>query len=139
MTRKLWFDRKFCQIKRHRLHFYCPLFNATLSGCNGTCNPCLALKYRKDQTTVVNVDQEDFDVYIGRGTRWGNKYRIGIDGTREEVIEKYKRDKLNDPYFFNDVIRQLQGRTLGCHCKPLPCHGDILVDIAEGRLIWNHN
>ena len=101
-----------------------------------TCNPCLALKYRRDKTTVVNISEEEYDVYIGRGSKWGNKYHIGADGTREEVIEKYKIDKLNDPYFMMEVVRQLQGKILGCHCKPLSCHGDILVEIAEGRLTY---
>ena len=39
---------------------------------------------------VVNKYKEDYDVYIGRGSKWGNPYRIGEDGTREEVIEKYR-------------------------------------------------
>lgn len=44
-------------------------------------------------TLVVNKDKGDeFDVYIGRGTIWGNPYQIGIDGDRDEVIRKYKYD-----------------------------------------------
>lgn len=97
------------------------------------CNPCFALKYRNEAATVVNVDEEDFDVYIGRGTKWGNKFHIGADGTREEVIEKYATWFLDHPELHNQAIRELQGKTLGCHCKPLPCHGDVLVDFLEGR------
>jgi hypothetical protein len=26
---------------------------------------------------------------------------------------------------------ELDGRTLGCWCKPLACHGDILVELLE--------
>lgn len=132
--RKIWFDPEYRKLKRHRLHFFCPMFNAQLSGCNMTCNPCLALKYRKEETTIVNVKTDDYDIYIGRGSKWGNRYRIGVDGTREEVIEKYIVDKLEDPYFMMDVVRQLQGMRLGCHCKPLNCHGDWLVEVAEGRI-----
>ena len=85
------------------------------------------------KTRVVNRYKEPYDVYIGRGTIWGNKFRIGIDGTREEVIQKYKRWLLRQPELL-DQIHTLRGFRLGCSCKPKPCHGDILVDIIEGRL-----
>jgi hypothetical protein len=104
-----------------------------LSGCNLACNPCLALKYTNNKATVVNVDHEDFDVYIGRGTKWGNKYRIGVDGTREECIQKFKIDFENNPRLQLEVIKELQGKILGCHCKPLPCHGDVIVSFLKER------
>jgi hypothetical protein len=31
---------------------------------------------------VVNKYKEPFDIYIGRGSIWGNPYVIGKDGTR---------------------------------------------------------
>ena len=40
-------------------------------------------------TTVVKIDQP-YDVYIGRPSKWGNPFRIGPDGNREEVIRKYR-------------------------------------------------
>lgn len=131
--RKIWFDPKHRKLKRHRLFFYCPLFNTTLSGCNMTCNPCLALKY-KNNTKIVNVEDEEFDVYIGRGTKWGNKFIEGVDGTREEVIALYEQWFLDSPWLHGDAIRELQGKVLGCHCKPKLCHGDILVNFVERRL-----
>ena len=30
-------------------------------------------------------------VYIGRGSKWGNPFRIGPDGDRAAVIAKYER------------------------------------------------
>jgi len=134
--RKIWFDPKYRKLKRHRLTFYCPLFNTILSGCALTCNPCSALRYTNDMK-VVNVKEEEFDVYIGRGTKWGNKFIEGVDGTREEVIELYKEEFLKSPWLFGDAIRELQGKILGCHCKPKPCHGDVLVDFVKGGLHGN--
>jgi hypothetical protein len=131
--RKIWFDPEYRRIKRHRLLFFCPLFDTQLSGCNMSCNPCLALKYKNDMK-VVNVKNEEFDVYIGRGTKWGNKFIEGVDGTREEVIQLYKEWFLDSPWLHGDTIRELQGKVLGCHCKPKPCHGDILVDFVKRRL-----
>ena len=29
-------------------------------------------------------------IYVGRPTKWGNRYVIGRDGTRDEVIKKYE-------------------------------------------------
>ncbi|MEZ2757258.1 DUF4326 domain-containing protein [Providencia vermicola] len=84
-------------------------------------------------TLVVNKDKGDkFDVYIGRGTIWGNPYQIGIDGDRDEVIRKYKYDF--DKGFlkpFDDIDRNIlaiRGKVIACHCKPYPCHGDIISD-----------
>ena len=30
-------------------------------------------------------------VYIGRGSRWGNPFRIGVDGDRADVIARHER------------------------------------------------
>jgi uncharacterized protein YebE (UPF0316 family) len=98
-----------------------------------SCNPCLALKYKNDMK-VVNAKEEEFDVYIGRGTKWGNKFVEGVDGTREEVIQLYKEWFLKNPALQVDAIKELQNKVLGCHCKPKPCHGDILVDFIKRRL-----
>jgi len=81
-------------------------------------------------TSVVNVNKgEKHDVYIGRGSPWGNPYVIGADGDRDEVIRKFKYDF--DRGFLKiskeDVIR-LKGKVLGCHCKPAACHGDVIAE-----------
>ncbi len=81
-------------------------------------------------TTVVNVDKgEKFDVYIGRGSKWGNPYAIGFDGDRDEVIQKYKYDfEKGFLKFTKEDVLELKGKTLGCHCKPAACHGDVLAE-----------
>ncbi|GAB6141924.1 hypothetical protein JCM14076_26530 [Methylosoma difficile] len=81
-------------------------------------------------TKVVNVDKkEKYDVYIGRGSDWGNPYVIGKDGDRDEVIRKYKYD-FERGFLKGDKqkLLLLKGKVLGCHCKPAACHGDILVE-----------
>lgn len=81
-------------------------------------------------TTVVNVRHGHFDVYIGRGGQWGNPFRIGPDGSREEVIEKYRVWILKQPVLLRQ-LPMLRNKRLGCHCAPQPCHGDILVEMAD--------
>jgi Domain of unknown function (DUF4326) len=39
-------------------------------------------------TRVVYCKKEPFDVYIGRLSKWGKPFKIGKDGSREDVIAK---------------------------------------------------
>lgn len=83
---------------------------------------------------VVNKYKEEYDVYIGRGSMWGNPFKIGVDGTREQVIEKYrcwlwKQIKLGR--ITKEDLLTLDGKRLGCFCAPKSCHGDVLVKAVE--------
>jgi hypothetical protein len=68
-------------------------------------------------------------VYVGRPSKWGNPFRIGVDGSREEVISKYRKwliEKLKaDPKFLDP----LKGKDLACWCPlTLPCHADVILE-----------
>lgn len=64
-------------------------------------------------------------VYIGRPSKWGNPFVIPRDGTREQVIEKYRElIKGND-------VSELCGKNLVCFCAPKACHGDVLLEMAN--------
>lgn len=83
-------------------------------------------------TIVVNKDRVDkYDVYIGRGTVWGNPYQIGQDGDRDEVIRKFAYDfekgflKAHQDFARN--IANIKGKVIACHCKPAACHGDVIA------------
>lgn len=81
---------------------------------------------------VVNKYKESFDVYIGRGSKWGNPYPITETEDRDTVINKYKQylwKEINTPCgkITKSDILNLSGKRLGCFCKPKPCHGDVLV------------
>ena len=77
-------------------------------------------------------------VYIGRGSPFGNPFHIGKDGTREEVIQKYRQHFADllaaDPDFWDEVMA-LRGKTLVCFCAPLPCHGDVIVQFIEENYV----
>jgi hypothetical protein len=83
-------------------------------------------------TRVVHCRRDSYDVYIGRPSRWGNPYRIGPDGTRAEVIARYRKWLLSQPELLA-AIGELAGRRLGCWCAPQPCHGDVLADLADEK------
>lgn len=81
-------------------------------------------------TRVVHCRKEPSDIFIGRPSRWANPYHIGPDGTREQVVNKYREWLIRQPTLLRE-IRGLRGKTLGCACAPLPCHGDVLVELAD--------
>lgn len=82
------------------------------------------------QTRVVNKYKDKYDIYIGRGSKWGNPYPITATQDRETVIAKYREYILSQPDLLRD-LHELKGKTLGCFCKPKPCHGDVLVELVN--------
>lgn len=81
-------------------------------------------------TKVVNCKTERFDVFIGRPSKWGNPFKIGQDGTREDVLTRYKDWLLNNEDLILD-LKELRGKTLGCYCKPEDCHGDVIIETMK--------
>lgn len=85
-------------------------------------------------TKVVNKrETADYDVYIGRGTPWGNPFAISYDDgpDRDDVIEKYREffnEKITKDETFKRGILGMRGLRLACFCKPSPCHGDVIAD-----------
>ena len=85
---------------------------------------------------VVNINKEIYDVYIGRGSKWGNPYTHISDketlakyvvGSREEAMLKYREYLESNEELLNS-LHELDGKIIGCFCKPLSCHGDILLE-----------
>jgi hypothetical protein len=91
----------------------------------------------KQFTYVVHCKKSDYDVYIGRPSKWGNPFSHK-DGTlaefkignRAEAIQKYEEWILNQPHLMG-ALHELKGKTLGCWCSPKPCHGHILAKLVE--------
>ncbi len=69
-------------------------------------------------------------VYIGRPGKWGNPFVIGRDGSRAEVIAKY-RAWLASQRELLDALDELRGKDLVCWCAPQACHGDVLIELAN--------
>lgn len=82
-------------------------------------------------TRVVNRHKgESYDLMVDRTSFWGNPFHIGIDGTRREVIAKYRAMVLSRPDMMAR-LPELRGKTLGCWCKPKQCHADVLAELAD--------
>ena len=54
--------------------------------------------------------------------------------SRGATIERYRGyflDRLRTHEQFARRVRELKGKTLGCFCKPHPCHGDVIADYLD--------
>ena len=77
-------------------------------------------------------------VYIGRqnaryrlpASKWANPFSIKQEADREAVISAYER-WLRLQRHLIDALRELEGCDLVCWCAPLPCHGDMLLRLAN--------
>lgn len=81
-------------------------------------------------TTVVNKNKEEYDVLIQNGTIWGNPFYNDPRLSRDEKIksfEKYFYEAINMGVIKREELKELYGKKLGCSCKPLACHGDIIA------------
>ena len=83
------------------------------------------------KTKVVNLLHDRYQTFIGRPGIWGNPFIVGIHGTRQEVVQKYREYLLATPALVELARKELKGKVLGCFCKPLECHGDVLVELIE--------
>lgn len=89
--------------------------------------------------TIVNKHHGKSGEYIGRGSPLGNPFVIGKDGSREQVIAKY-RVWLNEqimrknPVILDELNRlgnkaiDEKGLALQCFCYPKPCHGEVIKE-----------
>lgn len=86
---------------------------------------------------VVHCKKENFDVYIGRPSKWGNPYSH-LPGTiaefsvktRDEAIVMYEFWIRQQPELLAD-LHELKDRVLGCWCDPKPCHGHVLLKLVD--------
>jgi len=88
--------------------------------------------------------------FIGRPSVLGNPFHVGRDGSREQVIGKYRQwlwqEIKQKGKVYNELIRlaiiekNTSSLTLVCFCKPLACHGDVIVKAIEWlKLSSNHS
>lgn len=101
-------------------------------------------------TTVVNRrHNQPYDVYIGRGSRYGNPYsHLPASRTRKGTIQVASRQEALDRYTEwldkqeaadPDFLTPLRGKVLSCWCRPLAgfqgvvmCHAQIVAARCDG-------
>lgn len=80
---------------------------------------------------VVHCKKHSYTHYIGRPSIFGNPFIVGVHGSRKEVIDKYLEYVIDNQEVLNAIYNLPPDAILGCWCKPLICHGDVIVDIYK--------
>lgn len=87
---------------------------------------------------VVNKYKENFDVWVGRPSRWGNPFYLrkgATDEERHECINKFRKYVNEHPELIEAAKIELRGKKLGCVCASKECHGDVWAEIANYGII----
>ena len=86
-------------------------------------------------------------VKVDRATKWGNPFKVGVDGTAAECVYLHRAllagnvcltskasydDQIQHRKHVAENISALSGKDLACWC-PLdkPCHADVLLRLAN--------
>lgn len=99
--------------------------------------------------SIINIKSgANYDVYCGRKNKtynvksslFQNPYIIGKDGSRAEVIEKFKvyfYDRINKDEYFKREVLKLNNLVLACWCVPDDCHVRIIKEYIESLELTN--
>ena len=109
---------------------------------------CVSLKKasltRRGYESFEDWNSDPNHLYIGRdmshhvagalGSKWGNPFKPKKSNKKslKKCLERYEDYIRNNPDLFNAVL-ELEGKEIGCWCKPSPCHGDILIKLFKER------
>jgi hypothetical protein len=112
---------------------------------------------RPQYTNLKEWVADSNNIYIGRhgaifvdGKRfppkanvWASPYKLGKDGNRTQVVEKYykyMKEKLSNDAELVNELKSLRGKSLGCWCvesptsscdSPIVCHGQMLIKLLK--------
>ena len=106
---------------------------------------------RRGYESFQDWDLDPNHLYIGRdmshhvegalGSKWGNPYKVAKNASKKAVdrcLERYEDYIRRTPRLFN-ALMELEGKEMGCWCKPYPCHGDVLIKLFKERQGSNPN
>jgi hypothetical protein len=75
-------------------------------------------------------------VVVSRPSKWGNPFPIDAQHDRAAVVQMFREwIHSDDPkaVTLRSQLAELRGKDLLCFCPvPGPCHGDVLLEIANG-------
>ena len=103
---------------------------------------------RRGYKSFKDWDSDPNHIYIGRnmshcvpgalGSKWGNPFKLkkANKNSLKQCLKRYEDHIRRNPDLFNAVM-ELEGKEIGCWCKPFPCHGDILIKLFKERQCTN--
>lgn len=80
---------------------------------------------------VVNIHKTKCDIYCGRGSIFGNPFKITDKLNRQQAILKYTAHIIKTPELITAILDIPPGKTLGCFCAPKLCHCDVIRWILD--------
>ena len=89
---------------------------------------------RKGVVFISNKETGKKERFPKEDSEFCNPFKIGKQGDREEVLNKYEeyiRKKIENNNELKKKLINMRGKNLGCWCYPEKCHGDILLKIIE--------
>jgi len=91
---------------------------------------------------INNRKVDSYGIFVGRPTVLGNPFKIEKDGSREEVIEKYRtwfsmslkrNEKVRNEFLRICGLWILKGKiALSCFCFPEACHAQVIAS----AMVW---
>ena len=108
-------------------------------------NVCKSAREQEGYTSFGAWFDGENNIYIGRNagkytqrgvqeSKWTNPF-ICLDWdvakaewAVEDLMRSYEKYVRKNPMLMNS-LHELEGKKLGCWCKPGPCHGDVLLKI----------
>jgi hypothetical protein len=111
--------------------------NAQQHGLQKSLTPTTVVRIRRKGGEIV----QGCDVYVGRrlymgGWRleesdWANPFTVKQCGSNEEACKRYEVWIKTERPDLIARLSTLQGKVLGCWCKPKACHADVLARLAD--------
>ena len=89
---------------------------------------------KRDGRLVTWAYAKGLAVFVDRRGPFGNPFKIGRDGDRDEVCDKFEK-WIGDQSEILGRVDKLRGKVLVCYCYPERCHGMTLAKLANGEPI----
>lgn len=89
--------------------------------------------YEYDKNLIAWAEKKGISVTVDRGSRFGNPFVLGGDGSRDEVCDKYEKYYLPHKPSITSRVDELRGKVLCCHCYPERCHAESLVKLTRSK------
>jgi Domain of unknown function (DUF4326) len=80
-------------------------------------------------------------VSVMRPSEWGNPFKFPSFyayqsrevklALRKASVDRFRRYLDEHPHLKEEARKALKGRDLICCCAPLPCHGDVWLEVAN--------
>ena len=112
-------------------------------------NVCKSAREEEDYKSFGQWYDGENNIYIGRNaakyaqrgvydSKWANPFTCldwsvsKEEWVLEDLVKCYENYVRKNPQLMNS-LHELEGKQLGCWCKPGPCHGDVLVKLYKEK------